>query len=117
MADTFLNVCQKDGTIVKYAFADKPVLVYSGANVVISTDIVSVEYPVKELSKITFEEIQTAIDEVNDSQNDEGQSVVYDIRGRVVATFSNRGYVSLNSFPRGTYIVKNNSTIYKIYRK
>ena len=57
MADTFLNVCQKDGTIVKYAFADKPVLVYSGANVVISTDIVSVEYPVKELSKITFEEI------------------------------------------------------------
>ena len=114
-ADTFLNIHQKDGTIVRYAFADKPKLTYLEASVAIFTENVEVVYPVKELSKVTFEEIPTAIDEVSD--NDEGQSIVYDIRGRIVATFSNSDYVSLDSLSCGTYIVKNNSTTYKIYKK
>lgn len=53
-AQNTLNVWQKSGEIVSYAFSEKPVITYSSTDLVLTTNTVVVNYPLTNLRKLTF---------------------------------------------------------------
>lgn len=114
-AETVLNIHQKTGIIVGVSFAEKPILTYSGTVIIISTEKETIEYPVAELSKITFEETQTSTSSIYTSAK--AYNKVYDIHGREVSVFDKGENVDLDNLPNGIYIVKTDCSTYKIIKR
>lgn len=129
------SIHQKDGMVVNYSFAEKPVVTYSGSDLVIKTSNVTVQYPLHSLRKMTIEgeEEVTSIDEVNlpDTEfsfSEEGAKVrgekpgtpfyVFDLRGmkcaQGVIDAEGKANIRLSSLPSGIYIIKTQSTSFKI---
>ena len=63
-AQNAIVVCQKDGTVAKFAFTEKPVVTYSAGELVMTTNKTSVQYPMNRLLKIYFDvaEVPDGID-------------------------------------------------------
>lgn len=91
-------VYQKDGKVAKFAFSEKPVVTYSGNDLVVTTSKTTVQYPVYMLQKVAFDvsdELANDIEEVKQqaqfrfeggmlviSGGDPGTTVyIYDIKG------------------------------------
>ncbi len=91
-------VYQKDGKVAKFAFSEKPVVTYSGNDLVVTTSKTTVQYPVYILQKVAFDvsdELANDIEEVKQqaqfrfeggmlviSGGDPGTTVyIYDIKG------------------------------------
>ena len=57
-------VCQKDGTVARFAFTEKPVVTYSAGELMMTTNKTSVQYPINRLLKIYFDvaEVPDGID-------------------------------------------------------
>ena len=54
-AQNAIVVCQKDGTVARFAFTEKPVVTYSAGELMMTTNKTSVQYPINRLMKIYFD--------------------------------------------------------------
>ena len=130
-----IAIHQKDGMVLNYAFTEKPVITYSGSDLILTTGSISVQYPLHTLRKMTIvgAEDLTAIDEVTfpDTEfsfSDEGAKVrgekpgtpfyVFDLKGskvyQGVIDAEGRASIPLHTLPQGIYVVKTQSTSFKI---
>ena len=91
-------VYQKDGQVAKFAFSEKPVVTYSGNNLVLTTTKTAVHYPIYMLQKVVIDVSDEIINDVEEvkreaqfrfkggmliiSGGDPGSTVyIYDIKG------------------------------------
>lgn len=128
---------QKDGKVARFSFTEKPVVTYSGNDVLVNTTKNSVQYPIYLLQKISFEidwnttdieEVEVTrpnflfLDEaLNISGEDPGSPVfVYDIKGMLAGRYQtdDRGCVTIpiRQLRPDLYIVKTKSFSFK-FRK
>lgn len=136
--ENVIAIHQVSGSIITYAFEDKPVIRYSGEELVINTKSISVQYPLAYLRKLTLEgdwNMVTAIDEIplpdtEFSFSDEGAKVrgekpgtpfyVFDLKGskvyQGVIDAEGRASIPLHTLPQGIYVVKTQSTSFKVKR-
>ena len=129
-------VYQQDGTVAKFAFTEKPVVTYSGSELVLTTTQTTVQYPIYLLKKISFEgdwttdgieAIKTANTDATFSFND-GNIVIsggepgsiaylYNIKGVKVAEFrlDDRGCVTIptQGIGKDLHIVKTKTVSFK----
>lgn len=127
-----------NGTIITYAFEEKPVISYSGEELVITTNSASVQFPLSNLRKLTLEGDWnnvnvTAIDDavVPDTEfsfSEEGTKVsgekpgtpfyVFDAQGTKctegVIDAEGKANIQLSNLPKGIYVVKTQSTSFKV---
>ena len=121
-AATALFVHQKSGGIVEYAFSEKPVVTYEDGFVVISAANASVMYPLSDMQKFTFGEVDDMVTRITAPADAAPQPTqIYNVSGMLVRTLqpSDDGTTSasLEGLPAGTYIIKNGKTSYKVAKK
>ena len=121
-ADTALFVHQKSGGVVEYAFSEKPVVTYSEGYLVITAGYSSVSYPLSNMDKFTFGEVDDQVTRIVAPANTAPQpTYIYNISGVLVRTFQpgNDGSTSasVEGLPAGTYIIKNGRTSYKVLKR
>lgn len=136
LPDNSLLLYQLDGTVVAYAFDDEPVISYSGDYLVMTTASTSVEYHLATLRKIAFADEWKAALGINEitvpdtefSFSDEDAKVrgekpgtpfyVFDMKGMKCAEGTidaeGKANIRLSSLPSGIYIIKTQSTSFKI---
>jgi hypothetical protein len=102
-------VWQTDGSQTILSLTDKPKVTCSDTLVIIRTDSVEVNYPLKKLRKFTFE-IPTAVPVLQAAP--QGRAV-YDINGRLVT----QEFDTFDDLPRGIYIVREGNVTYKVMRR
>ena len=121
-ADTALFVHQKSGGVVEYAFSEKPVVTYSEGYLVISAAEASVSYPLSNMDKFTFGEVDDQVTRIVAPVDVAPQPThIYSIDGKLMRTLqpSDNGTTSasLEGLPAGTYVVKNGKTSYKVLKR
>lgn len=136
-AQNSIAIYQKDGQVAKFAFTEKPIVTYSGSDLVLTTIKTSVLYPIYMLQKVAFDvdDIIDGIEEVKIPQtlfsfrdgtltirDGEAGSVVslYTINGVMVEQYrlNNDGTVTIPLYNLGKdiYIVKTKHVSFK-FRK
>ena len=119
-AQNTLNIHQKSGGVVSYAFSEKPVVTYTADGIHLSTSKVEVDYPLSNLEKFTFEDGETDAVESVKAEGIAGDVRIYSINGVLVKTVKqSEGSASFSTadLPKGTYIIKNGVTTYKITKR
>jgi len=122
-AETALIVHQKSGGTVMYAFREKPVVTYSEGYIVISGPDASVSYPLSDMQKFTFGDVdEDQITRITAPVNVAPQpTFIYSVGGILMRTLkpSEDGTTpaTLEGLPAGTYIIKNGQTTYKVAKK
>lgn len=133
-----LVVWLKDGSKVHYQLSDEPKTTFENGALFLSTNSVSVSYPIENLLYYTYEGdmVPLGVDhlqpgEVRVSQGDDAMSFrglragtpisVYSIDGKLLST-QKSGHdtvtnVSFVSLPAGTYIIKVNNQTIKFRKK
>lgn len=118
-AQNTLNVHQKDGTVVKYGFSEKPTVTYTDTGIHLTTTKVEVDYPFANLDMFTFSDEASAIDVLKtEMANDDVR--IYNTNGVLLKTVKQSdGAVSFSTseLPKGIYIIKNGKTTYKITKR
>ena len=118
-AQNTLNIHQKNGGVVSYGFAEKPVLSYVDENLHISTDKESIDYPLAELEMLTFTDSEASIGELRV----EGQSAavwIFRMDGSLVKRMEPLEGVSAfdtGNLPVGTYIIKQGNVTTKLIKQ
>lgn len=102
-------VWQTDGSQTILPLTDKPKVTCSDTLVVITTDSVEVNYPLKKLRKFTFE-IPTSVAVLQAAPQ---ERAVYDLNGRLVT----QEFDTFDDLPRGIYIVREGEVTYKVMRR
>jgi len=121
-ADTALFVHQKSGGVVEYAFSEKPVVTYKDGNLVISAAEASVMYPLSDMQKFTFGEVDDQVTRIVAPVDMAPQPTqIYSIDGKLMRTYqpgeNGATSASLEGLTSGTYIIKNGKTSYKVLKK
>lgn len=117
---TTLNVHQKSGGVVGYAFSEKPVVTYEGADLVLNTTKVKVVYPISNLEMFTFDNGELAEIESVTMSDVKGKTLVYSSNGILVKELQpeeGSTHLLLDGLSNGIYIIKNGNTTYKIIKK
>lgn len=118
-AQNTLNIHQKNGGVVSYGFAEKPVLTYVDDNLHVSTERVSIDYPLAELEMLTFDDREASIGELRVEGQTAGMNI-YRIDGtlvkRIEATAESSAF-DTDRLPVGTYIVRQGNVTYKITKQ
>lgn len=121
---TLMELQLKSGGTVSYAFADNPVVTYTEDRLVLTTDKVTVEYPLADLEKMTFSDTQSAVESVTMSQpgDSDGTVRIYSLTGTLVRTIEQAEGADDVQFttidlPEGTYIIKQGKQTYKIRKQ
>ena len=119
-----LVVHAKSGGEVSYALSEKPVVTYKGDVLILTTESTTVEYPLADLQKFTFEETADAVESVSMNQpKGDGTVRIYNVSGTLVRTIQpseNNGSdtkFSTQDLPAGIYIIKQGTQTYKIRKK
>ena len=118
-AQNTLNIHQKSGGVVSYGFAEKPVLTYVDDNLHVSTERVSIDYPLAELEMLTFDDREASIGELRVEGQTAGMNI-YRIDGTLVKRIEAKEESSAfdtNGLPAGTYIIKQGNVTYKITKQ
>ncbi len=121
-ADSALFVHPKTGGVLEIAFSEKPVVTYSDGNLVISVTGASVSYPLSNMDKFTFGEVDDQVTRITAPVNAVPQpTYIYSIDGKLLRTFkpSEDGTTSasLDGLQAGTYVIKNGKISYKVLKK
>lgn len=116
--DAKIIVWQNDGGKTEILFNQMPEFTYQDGTVSIQNGSTTLSWPLANLQKFTFEDIQPSI--VTDIKTVEQPRLditkgcaVYDLSGRLVK----RQIRSLSDLPKGTYILKDGSVTTKVVRK
>lgn len=119
-----LVVHAKSGSEVRYALSEKPVVTYRGDVLILMTESTTVEYPLVDLQKFTFEETADAVESVRmDQPKGDGTVRIHNVSGTLVRTIQpseNNGTnarFSTQDLPAGIYIIKQGTQTYKIRKK
>lgn len=118
-AQNTLNVHQKDGIVVSYAFSEKPVVTFTGTYIHIVTIKVEVDYPFADMEMFTFYDEANGVDVVK-ARGSNCTVSIYDINGtllKVIKQDEGTASFSTSDLPQGKYIIKNGSSTYKIIKK
>lgn len=121
-ADSALFLHQKSGGVVEFAFSEKPVVTYNGSALVISVPDASVTYPLADVQKFTFGEVDENVTRITAPVNEKPQpTYIYSIDGKLMRTLKpgedGKTSASVDGLPAGTYVIKNGKTSYKILKK
>ena len=121
-ADTALFVHPKTGGVLEIAFSEKPVVTYSEGNLIITAAEASVTYPLSNMDKFTFGEVDDQVTRITAPVDMAPQpTYIYSIDGKLMRTLkpSEDGTTSasLEGLPAGTYVIKNGKTSYKVLKK
>lgn len=65
-SQNILTIHQKDGQKFSFGFDDKPVITYTGTDLVLKTTKTEVQYPLASLSKFTFTDAENAVISIKD---------------------------------------------------
>ena len=117
--DSKIIVWLNDGQTTEVLFNQMPEFVYQNSNVSITNGNTELSWPLAQLKKFTFEDIQpstvTEIKYVKQSTRIDivRGCAVYDINGRKIKS----RIKSLSELPKGTYIIKDGNVTTKVVRK
>lgn len=117
--DSKIVVWLNDGQTTEVLFNQMPEFVYQNGNVSITNGSTELSWPLAQLKKFTFEDVQPSfVTEVKDVKSAPRIDIargctVYDMNGRIVKQHIN----SLSELPKGTYIIKDGSVTTKVIRK
>ena len=104
-----------DGNKSEVLFADMPEFTYADGNVTMKSSKTELSWPITNLQKLTFENLETGIRDIKapglDLLSDPFDA--YDLSGKLIC----KGAKSLSELPVGTYIVKDGNTTIKVVRK
>ncbi|MBO7137302.1 MAG: T9SS type A sorting domain-containing protein, partial [Bacteroidaceae bacterium] len=100
----------------------KPVVTYSEGYLIISVPEASVSYPLSNLQKFTFGDVDDQVTRIVAPVNTAPQpTYIYSLDGKLMRTLqpSEDGTTSasLEGLPSGTYVVKNGKTSYKVLKR
>ena len=134
-AQNAIAIYQKDGEVAMFAFTEKPVVTYSGSDLVLKTNKTTVQYPIYMLKKIVFDvkDIVVAIDELKEESKAEfsfeGETLnitsgepgspvyLYNMKGVKVGQFrldgEGRVAIPLQGKDKSLYIVKTTRFTFK----
>ena len=131
-----LIIWKNDGSKVTYALDEHPITTFTSDGVTITTNSISVSYPIDKIQKYTYEGIASAIatpkadNDILISQNNneftfsnlkEGSSIqVYSVDGLLLHSIlvaEKNVLVSLDSYPCGVYVIKADNVSYKVIKK
>lgn len=122
-AQNMFNVHSNTGAVVSYMFTEKPVVTYDIDALVITTDSAKVEYPLADLEKITFDDIESSVDVIKATGIGGDMTIyIYNAQGKEIKNIKASEAMSipelkLEELERGVYIVKQGNISYKIVRK
>lgn len=119
LAQSSLRIHQKSGGIVSYSFSEKPRISYTSDGLHLVTSSVTVDYPLANLEKLTFEESSTDISAVY-TEGVTADIQIFTASGTLVQTIrpeEKSATFSIDNLPAGTYVIKNGTTTYKIMKK
>ena len=104
-----------DGNKSEILFADMPEFVYQDGNVTMKSSATELSWPISNLQKLTFENLDTGIRDIKTTGLDllSDHFDAYDLNGKLIR----KGAKSLSELPAGTYIVKDVSVTIKVVRK
>lgn len=106
-----------DGNKSEVLFADMPELTYADGNVNIQSNSPSTTFswPIENVQKLTFENINTSIRDVKATGLDllSDQFDAYYLSGKLVR----KGIKSISELPKGAYIIKDGKVTFKVVRK
>ena len=129
-----LVVWLKDGEKVYYDLEESPKTTFTGSDVIITTDVVTVSYPMEQVLRYTYDLATTDIENLKENEihiSQHGNSLgfenlksgtvikVYSIDGTLKDSVSAGGSVtvSLDNYSSGVYIIKVNGMTYKVLKK
>lgn len=135
-ADSRLVVWKTDGSKVVYSLSEQPKTTFTSEGIVITTNTVSVTYPLTQIIKYTYEGIASGIESIT---NDGGVMIsqdgynfrfsnlientliqIYSVNGSLISTHKNEGKqitISLGDHANGVYIIKVGDTSYKVIKR
>ena len=136
-AGSALKVWKKDKTTVLYALSEQPVTTFSDGKLVIKTSSTTIEYPLADVLRYTYEGVETGIDNYESDNNivvrqekdklslsnvKAGEEVrLYSASGHLLQVVKSNGsepvIVSLSSRPQGVYIVKSGKETIKLMKR
>ena len=136
-AEPQLKVWKKDKSTVLFALAEKPVTTFSGNKLIIKTSTATVEYPLADILRYTYEGVETGIETI-ESENSvvvrqepdklqltnlksDTEVYLYNASGRLLDILKSNGTdavtISIASRPQGMYIVKCGSETIKLMKR
>lgn len=121
-AQNVLNVYSKNGAVVTFSLSEKPVVTYSSNILVLTTQTTKVEYPLSDLEKVTFGDIESKVESISSSGISGDLTIrIYDLSGREIKAIGSDKDVSspqllLDDLNEGTFIVKQGNITYKIIK-
>ena len=122
-AQNMIDVHSKTGAVVSYMFTEKPVVTYENDVLVITTDSAKVEFPLADLVKITFDDIESNVDIIKTVGRSNDMTIyIYNAQGKKIKNIEASETMSipelnLDELEKGVYIVKQGNITYKIVRK
>lgn len=120
LAQSTLNIHQKDGAIISYGFAEKPIVTYTGTSIRLTTSKVEVDYPLANLDKFTFGDNDSSQIEVLRTESTNDDMYIYNTNGVLVKSIrliDGTSSFQTSELPKGIYIIKNGKTTYKITKR
>lgn len=112
---TCLQLVMADGSTPSYTLADRPVISFDGADMVIDTDQATISYNRSNITKMQFVDSEAAIEEVSkDAQNFSYLNGIVSATGSEIRIYSLSGALQAEGFntlstvglPAGIYVVK-----------
>lgn len=116
-----LCIHQKKGGVVSYALSEKPVVTYVKDQLHLTTSKVTIDYPLSNLEKLTFDDQPSAIDELRVEADDASLSI-YRLDGSLVqqveaSALDATSHFDISTLPAGTYIIKHGSITHKLIKQ
>ena len=101
---------------VEFSFNEKPKLIYENDKLIVSTNQIVVEYPLNEISQITFNGNKDGVNSVQLTNGNE-TAIIYTIDGQQVRTIATGERISISTLPQGLYVIEKNGESYKVIIK
>ena len=121
-AQNQLNIWQRSGGVVSYSFSERPLLTFEGETLKLTASGVTVEYPVADIRKYSFEKNPTQVASPSARMTQSGDVSVYTAEGVLVKTIAageknDARTLWIDDLPRGIYVVKSKSSTFKIQKR
>ncbi len=110
-----LNVWLQNNEKVSFTFAEKPVVNHTDNVLTITSTSATVEYPVADVQRFTFEDAALPTKILNVTSASDELSI-YDTQGILVRRVDDRS-INLDNLPHGIYIIKSKSKTFKVIKK
>lgn len=123
----------KTGETIAFSICDKPHFTNVNGLLKFSSDVLSVEFPIEDVEKVSFND-GTSNNEENDPSEHYASNImslsgfktgtivsVYSVDGKLFDNFTitsdNSFNVNISDYPKGVYVIKTESLTYKINKR